>query len=538
LILALEQRSIGGAAIDVFDTEPLPPDHPFRRIDRLLATPHIGYVSRALYRRFYGDGREYYEVAGRSRLARLNSPIISMMAAPQLTATRIGAPSIPWRVVPPLVSTAFIMVGAGVLGTLLPLRFSAMGYTPGVIGLFATAEALGFLVGCLYAYKVIAPVGLERAYATFAGMKAVAILGLHFADNVSGIILLRFVLGLNAAGLSIIVESWLNALVPNEQRGRVLTIYVLVYGLFFGAGQLFAQNLNVRGPEMLILSGMATILALVPMVAIDVRAPILPHGVKLEILKALRNSPVSVLACLLNGLILTAFTTVGPLFGERIGFDQSRIVILMACVSLGGLFLQWPIGSISDKIDRRVALIGLGLGILAVATALVLVDRHTPFVLLAILFAIFGGLGESLYAVGVAHANDRAATTDYVGLSSTLLFVWALGAAIGPTTGTVAIQLTGPGAFFIYVIALTLAFTLFTVWRLYRRHRDATTEEREGFLAYPQTSPEIYAWLPYHRETATTANRTAGSSASSEPQPPSIPPQSPVPPPTPAPPPG
>ena len=125
----------------------------------------------------------------------------------------------------------------------------------------------------------------------------------------------------------------------------------------------------------------------------------------------------------------------------RIGFDQQHIVLLMACVSLGGLFLQWPIGYFSDKVDRLYALIGLGAGILAVAAALATVDRQTPFALLALLFAIFGGLAESLYAVGVAHANDRAVMTDYVALSSTLLFVWALGAAIGPTTGTYAIQL-------------------------------------------------------------------------------------------------
>jgi len=291
------------------------------------------------------------------------------MTSTRLTAARADAAAIPWRVVPPLVSTALIMVGAGVMGSLLPLRYSAMGYSPGVIGLFATAEALGFLAGCLYAHRIIAPVGLERAYAAFAGMKAVAILGLHFADSVPAIVPLRFMIGLNAAGLAVIVESWLNALVPNEQRGRVLTIYVLVYGLFFGTGQLLGQNLNVRGPEMLIMAGIATTLALVPMVAIDVRAPALPHGVKLEIVKALRTSPVSVLACLLNGLILTAFTTIGPLFGERIGLDQPHIIMLMACVSLGGLFLQYPIGHFSDKVDRGYALVGLGAGILAVADA-------------------------------------------------------------------------------------------------------------------------------------------------------------------------
>jgi MFS family permease len=413
----------------------------------------------------------------------------------------VGA-GIPWRVAPPLVSTALLMIGSGYLGSLLPLRFSALGLSDGVIGLLATAEALGFLAGCLYAHRLIAPVGLERAYATFAGLKSVAILGLYFSEGVPTLVLLRFLIGVNAAGLAIIVESWLNALVPNEQRGRVLTIYVLVYGLFFGVGQLFSQNLDVKGPELLIIAGISTTLALVPMVAIDVRAPVLPRRVTLEILKALRTSPVSVTACLLNGLILTAFTTVGPLFGARIGLNQRHIVLLMACVSLGGLFLQWPIGYLSDKVDRLYALIGLGLGILAVAAALVLANQHMPFALLALLFGVFGGLGESLYAVGVAHANDRAVAKDYVALSSTLLFVWALGSAVGPTAGTYAIQLIRPSAFFVYVMVLTLIFTVFAIWRLSRRKVDRIVESREDFLAYPQTSPEIYAWLPYQRESA------------------------------------
>jgi MFS family permease len=417
------------------------------------------------------------------------------------------ATAIPWRVAPPLISTALLMLGSGFLGSLLPLRFSAMGMSDGVIGLIATAEALGFLAGCLYAHKVIAPVGLERAYATFAGVKSVAILGLYFADGVPMLAVLRFLIGINAAGLAIIVESWLNALVPNEQRGRVLTIYVLVYGLFFGVGQLFSQSLDVRGPELLFIAGIATTLALVPMVAIDVRAPVLPHRLKLDLIKALRTSPVSVTACLLNGLILTAFTTVGPLFGARIGFDQQHIVLLMACVSLGGLFLQWPIGYFSDKIDRLHALIGLGLGILAVAAALVWADRRMPFVLLALLFGVFGGLAESLYAVGVAHANDRAAAADYVALSSTLLFVWALGSSVGPTAGTFAIQLIMPRAFFVYVMILTLAFTVFAIWRLWRRKVDPIVESREEFLAYPQTSPEIYEWLPYHRDAVQGGER-------------------------------
>jgi MFS family permease len=438
------------------------------------------------------------------------------MSAAETAVTTPAPLSIPWRVAPPLVSTALTMLGAGVLASLLPLRYSAAGLSPGVIGLVATAEALGFIVGCLYNHKIIAPVGLERAYAAFAGMKAVAISSLYFTESVPAIALFRFMIGVNAAGLAIIVESWLNALVPNEQRGRVLTVYVLVYGLFYGAGQLVGQNLNVRGPEFLIIATIATTLALVPMVGINVRAPVLPQRVQLEILKALRTSPASVMACLLNGLILTGFFTVGPLFGVRIGFDQQHVVILMACVSLGGLFLQWPIGYLSDKIDRLHALIGLGLGVLGVSGALFTVTQRMPFLLIGVLFAVFGGFAESLYAVGVAHANDRADKTDYVALSSTLLFVWAVGAAIGPTTGTYAIQLITPSAFFAYVMALTFVFTGFSVWRLKRRKYDRVSEEREVFLNYPQTSPQIYEWLPYHKETPEAGAAQAADGESHE----------------------
>jgi phosphoglycerate dehydrogenase-like enzyme len=55
LIEALQARRIAGAAVDVFDAEPLPPDHPFRKLENVLATPHIGYVTADLYRTFYGD---------------------------------------------------------------------------------------------------------------------------------------------------------------------------------------------------------------------------------------------------------------------------------------------------------------------------------------------------------------------------------------------------------------------------------------------------------------------------------------------------
>jgi phosphoglycerate dehydrogenase-like enzyme len=61
LVAALESGHLGGAAVDVFDEEPLPVDHPLRSTRRLLATPHIGYVTERGYRVFYGQAVENIE---------------------------------------------------------------------------------------------------------------------------------------------------------------------------------------------------------------------------------------------------------------------------------------------------------------------------------------------------------------------------------------------------------------------------------------------------------------------------------------------
>ena len=259
------------------------------------------------------------------------------MPRPTPTAT------LAWRVAPPLLSTALSSIATGLL-TLLPLRFTAAGMSQTSIGLIATAEAAGFMLGCLQVHRFISPVGQVRAYSAFAALKAAIILTIVFSTAVLPLAALRFMLGFNAAGLAVIVESWLNALVPNHQRGRILTVYLLVIGAFYGVGQFMARNLDLEGPQLLIFAGIATALALVPVALIDVVGPPPAPPARMQVGKALRTSPASVLACLLTGLIGTAFTTLAPLYSHQIGLDQHRTIILMLCVSVGSLLLQWPIG--------------------------------------------------------------------------------------------------------------------------------------------------------------------------------------------------
>jgi MFS family permease len=165
----------------------------------------------------------------------------------------------------------------------------------------------------------------------------------------------------------------------------------------------------------------------------------------------------------------------------------------MAAVSLGALFLQFPLGALSDRLDRRSMMLWLAVVLAAVCALFLLVDAGTPFWMLLILFSVFGGISEIFYPLGVAHANDRATSSEFVSLSSNLLLVWALGGMIGPAIAATGVEHFGAASFFWYAIVLSLAFAGFALWR---RTRQPDVGNREDFVTYPQTSPAVYEWLP------------------------------------------
>jgi MFS family permease len=399
----------------------------------------------------------------------------------------------PWSIASPLAGGALHAAGSGLFHTLLPLRIVANGEGANIVGLVVMAEGAGFLVGCVGSVRLIRSVGEVRAYAAFSALSAVLLLSLATEPRVLVLMAIMAVMGFVNAGQAVIIESWLNAMVPNEGRGRALTLYILVIGLFYGLGQLLARDINPAGDAMLMIAAAFYALALVPVTAIWVGEPQLHAPVGVHFLRAFRTSPLGTLACLMTGLISSTFASIGSLYGLELGFTQDRIVVLMAAVALGALFLQFPLGALSDKLDRRSMMLWLSLVLAAVCALFLAIDATTPFWMLLILFSVFGGISEIFYPLGVAHANDRATSSEFVALSSNLLLVWAMGGTIGPAIAATGVEHFGAASFFWYAIGLSLAFAGFALWRTLQQPKVGS---REDFVAYPQTSPAVYEWLP------------------------------------------
>lgn len=414
-----------------------------------------------------------------------------------------------WSIASPLAGGALHAAGSGLFHTLLPLRLIEKGYGADAVGLVVMAEGAGFLVGCIGSVRLIRSVGEVRAYAALSASSSVLVLALGAGPELAIMMAIQAVVGFANAGQSVVIESWLNAMVPNEGRGRALTLYVLVLGLFYGLGQLLARDVAPAGDAMLMITAGFYALALVPVTAIWVGEPQLHAPVGIDLLGAFRTSPLGTFACLLTGLVSSTFSSIGPLYGLELGFSQDRIVILMAAVSLGALFLQFPLGYLSDRLNRRAMMLWLALFFAGVCCTFLFVDKETPLWAFLLLFSVFGGISEIFYPLGVAHANDRASASQFVTLSSNLLLIWAFGGTIGPAIAATGVEHLGAHSFFWYAIGLSLAFAAFALWR--QLHEPAVGV-REEFVAYPQTSPAVYEWVPRKDIDAESAKNNAESS--------------------------
>ncbi|MDA1180022.1 MAG: MFS transporter, partial [Planctomycetota bacterium] len=203
--------------------------------------------------------------------------------------------------------------------------------------------------------------------------------------------------------------------------------------------------------------------------------------------KLWQASPTGMTGSFASGLIMGSVYGLGPLYAQMIGFDASRTAEFMGAMIIGGLMLQWPIGKISDLLDRRIVIAGVALASLVVSIGLVASGTSGGAGLLA-LIALFGGLSFTLYPLSVAYTNDHLGPEDLVPASGGLVMAYGIGAALGPLGGALVIEALGAGGLFVYngaVSGLTLAFVLLRM----RARASVPAAEQGAFTPMPRTSP-------------------------------------------------
>ena len=369
---------------------------------------------------------------------------------------------------PLLLGMGVLMLGVGLQSTLLGYRATLEGYPTVVTGLIMSCYYVGYLFGTVLARRLVRKIGHIRVFAALAACASVAILVQGSFVNPVPWGAMRLLSGLCLAGIYVVAESWLNDRASRGNRGRLFAIYMLV--LYFGLGTaqflLVLSDPHTTAPFMLVSALIS--LALVPIVASAQPVPEIatPRGVRFRDLYV--SAPLGLAGVAVAGMVSAIIFSMGPVFARLIGLDAGGVALFMAVSILAGACTQYPIGRLSDRMDRRSVIAGICV-LTTLVAAIIVAFPGLPTSMLLILAALFSGFALTLYSLSVSHVNDKLESAQMVAASSALLLLNGTAAATGPLIAGSLISGFGPRAYFGVMGALTGVLALYDFWRKTRR---------------------------------------------------------------------
>lgn len=386
------------------------------------------------------------------------------------------------------IAVLVMMLGNGLLGSLISLRLSLDNHSSGAIAMVMAGYYAGLMLGSFIAPGVVRRVGHIRAFTAFAALNTIIALVHALVDSPLMWGLLRIATGAGMMGLYMVIESWLNERAESSVRGRVFSVYMVMTFLGLGGGQFLLDTGRQNQLTPFILVAMLYAACLIPVALTGAAHPQPVENLEFKIRKLFRVAPFGVWGCLGAGLANGAFYALGPTFGVREGLEVSQVAAFMGATILGGLALQWPIGTISDRFDRQRVIGVLGFAVAAASMVLVAVGGKLAFALL-IAGPVFGGLTFTMYPVAVAHANDHITNSEVVPVSAALILCYSVGAMLGPLGAAGVMDLLGPSGLFVFTGALSLLLGFGAL--LTPRRAPVAPEDQVPFVPMPRTSAVI-----------------------------------------------
>jgi len=404
-----------------------------------------------------------------------------------------------WSVWALLLGMGMLMLGNGMQGTLLGLRASAEDFSSTVTGLVMSGYFVGFIVGALLTPAMIRRVGHVRVFAAMASLASVAIVihALVVVPSVWGA--MRILTGFAFAGLYIVTESWLNDRATNTVRGGLLSIYLVISFFAMGAGHLAVNLAPLGGYELFMFNAIILSLALVPIVLSQNDEPDHQAPEPLSLVELYRISPLGTIGAFTTGMSQGAVFGMAAVFASNHGLSVFQVSLFMAIMIAGAGILQWPIGRISDGMDRRRVLIVVGIAVCVVSVIAVPVGNYSATGLI-VMGALFGGVVLPLYGLYIAHTNDHLEPGQMVAASSGLYMAVATGAVLGPALTGWLMDLVGPDGFLGYFILLHGAMVVYTMHRMRQSPAPAAATHSPYAPAPGSTGELSEAWVHYYVE--------------------------------------
>ena len=382
------------------------------------------------------------------------------------------------------------MISHGFQGNLLGIRATLENFNFIATGTMMSGYFVGYFVGANMIPKLVSKVGHIRVFAAFASMASLSSL-VHalFVDPIVWT-LARFLTGFSMIGILIIVESWLNDRATNKTLGKVLSLYMFFTFFAFTIGNLLLNISSPNSYEPFILISLLFSVALVPILLTKRKPPTFKKTSSIKIKELLKISPFGSFSMFCTGFIFAAMFAMLAVYAVTMNLTVFEISILLVGTTLAGAIFQWPIGSLSDKYDRRIIIIGCCVmssifGILSIMSSGIFFeslnaeemvrfnyfssDGNMNKTNLFIFIILLSGMTLPMFALNLALVNDYIPKEKFVAAGAGLNIIFGLGAMAGPLICSVLMSFLGPNGFFIHLLIFLLAITFFGIYRVNKR---------------------------------------------------------------------
>jgi MFS family permease len=359
---------------------------------------------------------------------------------------------------------SLIGLAVGVQGSLLGMRAELEGFDDYLIGLLMSCYFAGFLAGSLLTPRMIQRVGHIRIFAALSAVASVTILIHAIYVEPWAWALMRLFTGFAFSTIYVVSESWLNQSSNNANRGQILSIYTTILLAGICAGQFMLNLANPMDFTLFILISVMVSVAAVPILLSVIITPAIEETERVSIRHLWYRTPMGVTGIILSQWVSSILFGMGAVYATKLGFSVYQVANFMGAMMAGGMILQWPLGKLSDMVDRRWVMSVACL--FAVFFALLISRESEASIRLYLLIFMFGGCSLSLYSIVVALTNDHLRPSEIVPASGTIVLISGLTSITGPITAVFWLQIFGLQSFFLLLASCLLLLAGISLWRL------------------------------------------------------------------------